>query len=101
MGSIQTELSLLQKAPLFPPDPIFGLTKQYLADGSPNKILLGGGTYRDEKGQPWVLPSVGLAEEAVRGSGHEHLPIAGLQSFRDRAAELILHGTQALKGGRV
>lgn len=101
MIATQNDLSPLHNAPTFPPDPIFGLTKQYLADRSPNKVLLGGGTYRDENGQPWVLPSVRLAEDAIRGCGHEHLPIAGLQSFRDRAVELILHGTKAINDKRV
>ncbi|KAG4435731.1 hypothetical protein IFR05_008781 [Cadophora sp. M221] len=88
---------LLGKAPCFPPDAIFAPTTNYLADPHPKKVLLGQGAYSDGEGNPSVLPSVKLAEEIVRDSGHENLPIAGLNAFRTRALELIFHGTQALE----
>ena len=84
-----------------PPDAIFAPTTNYLADGHRQKILLGQGAYSDGKGRPWILPSIQLAEEIVKGSGHEYLPIAGLKAFRIRALDLILHGAQALDEDRV
>ena len=39
-------------------DPVFGLKRVYLEDQNPNKVLLGVGTYVDEHGKPFVLPSV-------------------------------------------
>ena len=44
--------------PLAPPDPIFHLTASYKADTDPNKINLGVGAYRDNNGNPWILPVV-------------------------------------------
>lgn len=101
MSSSKAFSSLLDEAPLFPPDAIFAPTTNYLVDPHPNKILLGQGAYSDGEGKPWILPSVKLAEEIVKDSGHEYLPIAGLKTFRTRALELIFHGTKALHEDRV
>lgn len=40
------------------PDAAFALIEEYQADSSPRKVDLSPGFYRDEHGQPWVLPSV-------------------------------------------
>ncbi|PVH68284.1 aspartate aminotransferase [Cadophora sp. DSE1049] len=93
--------SLLDRAPCIPPDAIFAPTTNYLADQHAEKILLAHGAYSDGEGKPWILPSVQLAEEIVKNSGHEYLPIAGLKTFRNRALELIFHGTRALDEGRI
>lgn len=84
--------SWFQKTRLIAPDAIFALTAQYLADSDPRKVNLGQGTYRDGQGQPWVLPSVIKAREALLAQGlhHEYLPILGLASFRDATAKLVL-----------
>ena len=100
MGStVQT--SAFDNAAFIPPDAIFDLTRRYLADPDQNKVNLGQGTYRDENGKPWVLPSVRLAEDKIGDCGHEYLPIAGLKEFREEAVKLCLGGTQAFKEGRV
>ncbi|KAH7252954.1 pyridoxal phosphate-dependent transferase [Fusarium solani] len=44
-----------------PADAIFSLTARYLRDPFSQKVNLGQGTYRDEHGQPWYLPILGLA----------------------------------------
>ena len=44
--------------PVAPADTAFGLMAEYDADPHPNKVSLIAGAYRDEKGRPWVLPSV-------------------------------------------
>jgi len=100
MGSVQLE-SFFDSTEYIPVDSIFEVTKGYLADQSPNKINVGAGTYRDENGNPWILPSVRMAKELIAGCGHEYLPIAGLKSFRDHAAALVYHDTEALEEGRV
>ena len=41
-----------------PPDAILGLTEAYKRDKNPKKINVGAGTYRDDNGKPYVLPSV-------------------------------------------
>lgn len=101
MGSIQSPSSFFGSAEFIPADAIFQVTKNYLADTSPNKINVGAGTYRDENGKPWVLPSVRMAKELLLNAGHEYLPILGLKAFRDKAVELAFHGTKAFSEDRV
>lgn len=86
--------SWFSQARYIPPDAIFALTAQYLADPSPKKVNLGQGTYRDEDGNPWVLPSVRQSRKLVSQElNHEYLPITGLASFRKEAAKLALGST--------
>jgi hypothetical protein len=83
--------SVFASAPRIPADAIFALTAEYLADTFPQKVNLGQGAYRDDEGQPWVLPSVRESRRVINeGLQHEYLPILGLQHFRDKAAELAL-----------
>ena len=44
--------------PLLPPDPIIDLNRQIRMDSNPNKVDLGIGAYRDDKGQPYILQVV-------------------------------------------
>lgn len=44
--------------PELPLDEAYQLTALFKADKHPQKVSLGAGVYRDEKTQPWVLPSV-------------------------------------------
>lgn len=50
--------SVWAKVPLGPRDAILGVTEAFKADKNPKKINLGVGAYRDDKGKPYVLPSV-------------------------------------------
>ncbi|KAJ6016109.1 Aspartate [Penicillium herquei] len=90
--SSSTQKSWFNKSEFIPPDAIFALTAKFQADSFPQKVNLGQGTYRDADAQPWVLPSVNLAREALfaRGLQHEYLPILGLQSFREGTARIVL-----------
>lgn len=72
-----------------PPDAIFELTKTYNADPVARKVNLGQGTYKDENGNPWILPAVRSAKEKIKDSNHEYLPILGLPSFRTLATDLV------------
>lgn len=94
-------LSIFSEASYIPPDPVFELTKDYLADQNQQKVNLGQGTYRDNNGNPWILPSVQMAKEKIFSTNHEYLPIAGLQSLRDLAVELVFDGDSAYKEGKV
>ncbi|EGF81930.1 hypothetical protein BATDEDRAFT_19087 [Batrachochytrium dendrobatidis JAM81] len=79
--------------PLAPPDPIFHLTASYKADPNPLKINLGVGAYRDNDGNPWILPVVKKAERMIIENSsldHEYLPIDGIRSFAEASARLIL-----------
>ncbi|KAF8820977.1 aspartate aminotransferase [Cardiosporidium cionae] len=89
-----------------PPDPILGLTIDFLQDAYPNKVDLGVGAYRDDNGQPWVLESVRLAEikryneilssfssslseeKMLITRNHEYLPISGNKRFVELAVSL-------------
>jgi aspartate aminotransferase len=44
--------------PISPADIAFGLMADFEIDSDPNKVSLIAGAYRDENGDPWVLPSV-------------------------------------------
>jgi aspartate aminotransferase len=44
--------------PVAPADIAFGLMAEFEADSHPKKVSLIAGAYRDENGQPWILPSV-------------------------------------------
>lgn len=87
MGS--TNQSFFQDVTYTPPDAIFELTKAFNADPSESKVNLGQGTYKDENGDPWILPAVQAAKRRVEGTNHEYLPILGLPTFRNLATELL------------
>ena len=53
--------------PLGPPDPILGVTEAFRRDTDPRKVNLGVGAYRDDAGNPYVLPSVREVRPALRG----------------------------------
>lgn len=93
--------SAFENGAFVPPDAIFEVGKNYLADTHPQKINVGAGTYRDEKGLPWVLPSVNIAKQLIEDCGHEYLPIAGLGSFRTAVIDLVFHHTAAQRQKRV
>ncbi|GKZ31273.1 hypothetical protein AbraIFM66950_011632 [Aspergillus brasiliensis] len=64
--------------PIAPADTAFGLMAEYDADQHPNKVSLIAGAYRDEDGQPWVLPSVKAVKAILsQNQTHEYLGIAG------------------------
>ena len=46
-----------------PPDAILGVTEAFKRDNNPKKMNLGVGAYRDDNGQPFVLPSVRQVEK--------------------------------------
>lgn len=78
------------KVPQGPPDAILGITEAFKADSNSKKINLGVGAYRDDKGKPYVLPSVRKAEDKVISAGHnkEYAGITGVPEFTKAAAVL-------------
>lgn len=74
-----------------PADPIHGINEQYKACSAPHKVNLTVGAYRDEAGQPWVLPSVRAATRRVTESPEfnmEYLPINGDKEFLQLALQV-------------
>ncbi|KAH8599089.1 aromatic-amino-acid aminotransferase [Bisporella sp. PMI_857] len=99
---LASKASIFENVPYFAPDAIFDLTKKYLQDPYEQKVNLGQGTYRDETGQPYVLPSVKEAKKRIANQNHEYLPILGLPELRTLATELVLgKRSQALREERV
>ncbi|CAO1605350.1 aspartate transaminase aat1 [Xanthoria calcicola] len=81
-----------------------GITEAYKKDSLPEKINLGVGAYRDDKGKPYVLPSVRSAEKKVVDSNldKEYAGITGVPSFTKAAAVLAYSsGSTAIKEDRV
>ncbi|KAF2866076.1 pyridoxal phosphate-dependent transferase [Massariosphaeria phaeospora] len=90
--------------PQGPPDAILGITEAYKADSNSEKINLGVGAYRDDKGKPFVLPSVKQAEKKVVESSldKEYAGITGVPGFTKAALQLA-YGPDStpLKEGRI
>ena len=102
MGSVNNDASFFQDVAYIPPDPIFELTRLYNNDPDTQKVNLGQGTYKDEQGNPWILPSVKAAKEKIKDANHEYLPILGLASFRELGKKLIYgEDSQAIAENRV
>ncbi|KAK8093443.1 aspartate aminotransferase [Apiospora hydei] len=76
-----------------------GITEAFKADSFDKKINLGVGAYRDDKGKPYVLPSVRAAEQKVVSNNlnKEYAGITGVPEFTKSAASIS--GTGALRIG--
>jgi aspartate aminotransferase/aromatic-amino-acid transaminase len=86
-----------------PPDPILGLTEAFKKDPNPNKINLGAGVYKDEKGGTPTLSAVRKAEQKVwdANAGKAYLPISGAPEFALATQQLIFGASHAVvKDGR-
>ncbi|MCJ1400253.1 aspartate transaminase aat1 [Xylographa trunciseda] len=72
---------------------ILGITEAFKADSFAEKINLGVGAYRDDKGKPYVLPSVRTAEKQIIEShmDKEYAGITGVPSFT-KAAAILAYG---------
>ena len=73
-------------------DPILELLVAFREDPRPHKVNLAIGTYKNEEGQSWVLPSVIQAEEALTASrlDKDYLPIDGDPEFLRAVTQLLL-----------
>jgi len=97
-------VSAWSNVPQGPPDAILGITEAFKADSNPEKINLGVGAYRDDKGKPFVLPSVRTAEKKIVDDSldKEYAGITGVPAFA-KAAALLAYGpdSAAIKEDRV
>eukprot|EP00897_Mesotaenium_endlicherianum_P010284 jgi/Mesen1/9284/ME000060S08717 len=72
-----------------PKDPILGVTEAFLADQHPDKMNVGVGAYRDDRGKPVVLDCVREAEKRVAGVEFmEYSPMGGNTKFNDLSIKL-------------
>ncbi|KAK7183860.1 uncharacterized protein CC84DRAFT_1163278 [Paraphaeosphaeria sporulosa] len=87
-----------------PQGPPVSITEAFKADSNPEKINLGVGAYRDDKGKPFVLPSVKQAEQKIVQANldKEYAGITGVPAFTKAALELAYGPDSApIKEGRV
>lgn len=86
-------MSMFADVDLCPPDLIFGIRDELIADTDPRKVSLLIGAYRTEEGKPLVLPVVRTVEKQISNDetlNHEYLPIEGMPSFCSAASKLAL-----------
>jgi len=86
-----------------PPDAILGVSEAFKKDSNPKKMNLGVGAYRDDNGQPFVLPSVRKAEKLImdRELNKEYAPIGGEGDFCMESAKLAFgNDSSVVKDGR-
>lgn len=86
------EDSLFQCVPFVDKDPIFELARLYKIDTFDKKVDLSVGVYRDDDGNPYVLPAVTKAEHMLISCldyDHEYLSIDGLPSFIEVSKKLV------------
>lgn len=104
-----TLASIWGDIPMGPPDAILGIAQNFRACTDERKVNVCVGAYRDEKGNPWVLPSVRAAEEKMVSANEnkEYLPIEGDQAFVEKAIKFAygadapfdrIAGVQTLSG---
>ena len=83
---------MFQSLKSLPPDPILGLTAAFKQENNPNKVDLGIGVYKDEKGNTPVMTAVKQAEQAILNSQltKAYLGPMGSPEYNSAIAKLIL-----------
>ncbi|WP_028708676.1 aromatic amino acid transaminase [Propionicicella superfundia] len=95
-------MSIFSSVELAPADPILGLTEQFLADASTQKVNLGVGVYQDETGRVPLLECVRRAETEITPAPRPYLPIVGLPAYTGAVRELVFGAdSPAVAEGRV
>lgn len=84
-------MSLFEKVPFAPPDPILNLTTAFLKDPRPNKVNLGVGIYKAENLKTPILTAVHAAETILLTQERSklYLPINGHLLYLDKMGSLI------------
>ena len=74
---------------LLPPDPLFGLFREFLADPRAEKVNLGIGVYSDPAGRPFVFETVKKVARSLDFSNFNYDPIGGNPEFVERAGKFL------------
>jgi aspartate/tyrosine/aromatic aminotransferase len=85
-------MSIFEKVPMAPADPIIGLNVRFKNDTDPRKVNLGVGAYRTPEGKPWILPSVAEAEKGLANDSaedKEYQPIDGKPEYKKAVQQLL------------
>lgn len=86
-----------------PPIEVLHMKNRYEEDTSELKINLTVGGYKDDHGDPWVLPVVRETELAIVSdphTNHEYLPALGTEAANQAAVQLLLGDCAATREGR-
>lgn len=91
-------MSFFTSVELLPEDPILSLPILFAADPHENKVNLGIGSYKDDKGSPVVFSCVKQAEQLIleKNMNKEYLPIEGHAGY-NAAISKLLFGPAAQK----
>jgi aspartate aminotransferase len=95
---------MFERLERMPTDPILGLMQAFRADPDGQKVDLGVGVYRNDKGETPVLEAVRKAEQAVLGrqTSKTYVAPAGNAGFNEGMERLTFgEGHPALKANRV
>ncbi len=79
----------MKKLQALPLDPIFVRLNEFRRDKNPRKINLGIGIYADEKGLPYVMPSVQQASRNIDTSNFNYTSMQGDTEFLDLVQKFI------------
>ena len=81
--SYNTVSGIWSDVPMGPPDAILGIAQAFRQCEDPRKVNVCVGAYRDDKGKPYVLPTVREAEKRLWDDMEikEYLPIEGDQDY--------------------
>ena len=69
------------KYDMAPLDPIIGLNEEFAKDDFPQKVIVGVGAYRDDRGKPYILPCVREAEDKIF-KAHLDMEYSGIVSSK-------------------
>ncbi|KAI6754755.1 hypothetical protein HG530_012507 [Fusarium avenaceum] len=92
-------MSRLASVPPTKPDEAFSLVASFKADTYDRKVDLCPGFYRDNNGEPWILPSVSQAKERIYANpnlDHEHLPLLGHPELLRQSQKLVFGASRDL-----
>lgn len=80
------------------PDAILGIAQAFRTCDNTNKVNVCVGAYRNNNGQPWVLPSVRTAEQIMldKNDNKEYLPIEGDSDYIQKALTFAYGSNAAL-----
>jgi aspartate aminotransferase len=95
-------ITMFERLPILPPDPILGLMSLFRNDPNPLKVDLGVGVYKNEEGETPVLDSVKEAEQRLlsRQISKAYVGPAGNHTFNSAMSALLLGPSTALADGR-
>lgn len=81
-----------------PTDPIFGLNESFQKDSNPNKLNLGIGVYKDNKGQMPKFKAVAIAERRLLDEDfpQTYLPIEGHGKYLQQVQRLLFRADSSV-----